>query len=125
MFTKYLVQLSSGGSADSMSVLDPNSSTGYDFVDLANKAVAYAILIAGFLSLVFMFVGGISFILSGGKEEKVKAAVSTIRYALIGLVVTIISITVINLVGSVFGFDLVNYISFSYIIDIVNNFFSQ
>jgi uncharacterized membrane protein len=123
---QFLVQVgNSKPSTSGISVLDPNSPTGYDFVDLANKFVAYAILIAGFLSVVFMFVGGISFILSGGKDEKVKQAIATIRYALIGLVVTIISITVINLVGMVFGFELINYLSFSYIIETVNNFFSS
>ena len=120
----YLLALGSGDS--SSNVFPPiqyESEAGYNFVDLANKAVAYAILLAGLLSVIFMFVGGISFILSGGKEEKVRQAISTIRYALLGLVITILSITVITLVGRIFGLELVNYLSFENIISTVNSFF--
>ena len=38
--------------------------------DLINKGIAYAIIVAGFLSVVFIFIGGISFILSGGQEDE-------------------------------------------------------
>ena len=64
----------------------------YNIVELINKGLAYAIIIAGFLSVVFIFIGGISFILSGGQEDKIKQAVSTIRYSIIGLIVTILSV---------------------------------
>ncbi|MBI2453565.1 hypothetical protein HYV58_00095 [Candidatus Peregrinibacteria bacterium] len=40
--------------------------------DLINKGIAYAIIVAGFLSVVFIFIGSISFILSGGQEDKIK-----------------------------------------------------
>lgn len=125
----YLVSVRSGSSSSTttdfqpQSIVDPTSPSGYSFIELANLFVAYAILIAGFLSLVFMLWGGISFILSGGKDEKVKSAIATIRYSLIGLIITILSITVINIVGAIFGFELVNYLSFSYILDTVNTIF--
>lgn len=99
------------------------TSQGYDFIDLANKTIAYGILLAGFLSVVFMFFGGVLFIVSGGKEEKVKDAIHTIRYAIIGLLITILSVTIIHLIGLVFNLQLVNYIKFSHIVEIVNNVF--
>jgi len=80
---------------------------GYDVFSLVHTGIAWAFIIAAFLSIVFVFVGGISFILSGGSEDKVKQAVATIRYAIIGLVVTILAITIVNLVGRIFGVDLV------------------
>lgn len=84
---------------------------GYDPVDLVKEAIAWAIIAAGILCIVFIFVGGISFILSGGQDEKIKQAVSTIRYAIIGLVIVILSITLVNLVTFIFNvpFDFVDY----------------
>lgn len=94
-------------------------SSSQQIFELANVAVAYALLIAGFLSVVFIFYGGISFILSGGKDEKVKSAVNTIRYAIIGLVVVIFSFTIVAIVGRFFGYDLISYISFARIVAII------
>jgi len=90
----------------------------YDIVEIINKGLAYAIIIAGLLSVVFIFIGGISFILSGGEEGKIKQAVSTIRYAIIGLIITILSVVIVGTVGRALGLDIVRYINFS---DIVSN----
>ncbi len=78
--------------------------------------VVYAFIIAAALSAVFVFVGGMSFILSGGNDEKVKQAVNTIRYAIVGLIVTIMSFFAVSIVGKMFGFDFMNYISYDQII---------
>lgn len=96
---------------------DPNS---FSLVELANMAVAYALLLAGFLAVVFVLYGGISFILSGGKDEKVKTAVNTIRYAIIGLLIVIFSFTLVAVVGRVFGYDLISYIRLDSIVELVN-----
>ncbi len=84
---------------------------GYDPVDLVKEAIAWAIIAAAILCIVFIFIGGISFILSGGQDEKIKQAVSTIRYAIIGLIIVILSITLVNLVTFIFNvpFDFVDY----------------
>jgi|SRR3990170_173540 len=84
---------------------------GYEPVNLIKEAIAWGIIIAGVLCIAFIFVGGISFILSGGQEEKIKQAVSTIRYAIIGLVIVILSVTLVNLVTFIFKvpFDFVDY----------------
>lgn len=83
----------------------------FNLVDLINLGVAVAIILAGGLSVFYIFVGGISFILSGGQEDKIRQAISTIRYAIIGLIVTIMSVTIIKIVGFIFGFDLLSVIS--------------
>lgn len=84
---------------------------GYDPVELIKEAIAWAIIFAGVLCIVFIFIGGISFILSGGDDEKVKQAVGTIRYAIIGLIIVILSVTMVNLVTFIFKvpFDFVDY----------------
>lgn len=91
----------------------------YDIIDIINKGLAYAIIIAGLLSVVFIFIGGISFILSGGQEEKIKQAMSTIRYAIIGLIITILAVVIVSTVGKALGLDIIKYIDFGEIIRIV------
>jgi len=89
--------------------------------DLINKGIAYAIIVAGFLSVVFIFIGGISFILSGGQEEKIKQAVSTIRYAIIGLIITIFAVIIVNALGKIIGISTTDYISFAQIVQIIQD----
>jgi uncharacterized membrane protein len=90
-----------------------------ELIDIVNKGIAYAIIIAGFLSVVFIFIGGISFILSGGQEDKIKQAVSTIRYAIIGLIVTILAIVIVNTVGRAIGLNTIEYLNFAEIIRLI------
>ncbi len=94
----------------------------YDALEIVNRTIAYGIIVAGFLSVVFIFFGGISFILSGGDEGKIKQAVGTIRYAIIGLVVTMLSVVVVIMVGNAVGLNVVQYINLGEVFDIVSNF---
>jgi len=93
----------------------------YTLMDLIQMFIVYAFIIAGALSAVFIFIGGISFILSGGNDEKIKSAVNTIRYAIVGLIVTILSFTFIMIIGRIFGLNLLNYISYEQIKCSINN----
>ncbi len=90
-------------------------------VDLINKGIAFAILAAGFLSVVFIFVGGISFILSGGESEKITSAVDTIRYAIIGLIVTVLAVIIVNAVGQIIGINTIEYIKFNEILELIKS----
>ncbi len=108
----------------------PNSTiteaiANYQVLEIINRGLAYAIIIAGFLSLVFIFVGGISFILSGGAEDKIKSAVSTIRYSIVGLIVTILATVIIGTVGKAMGLDIIKYINFSDIINTITDITSD
>ncbi len=93
----------------------------YDILEIINRGFAYAIIIAGFLSIIFIFVGGISFILSGGAEDKIKSAVSTIRYAIIGLIVTILAVVIVGTVGKAMGLDIIKYIDFGQVIETIKS----
>lgn len=93
----------------------------YEIVEIINKGLAYAIIAAGLLSVVFIFIGGISFILSGGQEDKIKTAVSTIRYAIIGLVITVLAVVIVATVGRAMGLDIIKYINFSEIVENIRN----
>ena len=102
-----------------------DAAANYEIMEIINRGLAYAIIVAGFLSVVFIFVGGISFILSGGQEDKIKSAVSTISYAIIGLIITILAIVIVGTVGKAMGLDIIKYINFSDIIDTITNITSE
>lgn len=108
-----------GTGSGSRSIVE--AAQNYDIMEIINRGLAYAIIIAGFLSVVFIFVGGISFILSGGQEEKIKSAVSTIRYAIIGLIITILATVIVGTVGKAMGLDIIKYINLSDIISTITN----
>lgn len=97
----------SGSVGDTIATL-----SSYTTMDLVQMFVVYAFIIAAGLSAVFVFIGGINFILSGGNDEKIKTAVNTIRYAIVGLIVTILSFTFVTIVGRIFGLDFMSYLSY-------------
>jgi hypothetical protein len=106
----------SGGSS---SIIE--AAANYEIMEIINRGIAYAIIVAGFLSVIFIFFGGISFILSGGQEDKIKSAVSTIRYAIVGLIITILATVIIGTVGKAMGLNIIQYINFGDIIDMIKN----
>ncbi len=88
--------------------------------ELVQMFVVYAFIIAAGLSAIFIFIGGMSFILSGGNDEKIKQAVNTIRYSIVGLIVTILSFTFVTIVGRMFGLNFLDYLSYGQIKDSIN-----
>lgn len=64
---------------------------GGSILDIIATVIALAIIVASISSLLFIIVGGITFILSAGNDEKIKKAVHTIRYAIVGLVVSFLA----------------------------------
>lgn len=91
------------------SLIDP--SQVYQLDDIIRVAIALVVLVSGFLSVIFIIWGGVMLILSGGKDEKVKPAVNSIRYAVVGLIVIILSIFVAPKLGDLLGLSVSNYIS--------------
>jgi hypothetical protein len=99
-----------------------NTLENYDALRFINLAIAWVILFAGALCLIYVFLGALSFIFSGGKEDKVKDAINTIRYAIIGLVLVFISVFIVGTAGkALLGLDVIRYISYSEIIKIVQS----
>lgn len=95
-----------------------------NLTDIVYLFAALAILGAGALSIVFVFFGGFSFILSGGDETKVKQAIHTIRYAIIGLVIALLSLVLVPLVGKLFSVNL-SFFDFQTLSERINILFSQ
>jgi len=89
---------------------------GGSAIDIISTFIAIGLIAATVLCLIFIIIGGISFILSAGNEEKIKKAVHTIRYSIIGLIVSFLAYFLVLFVARLLGipFDL----SFSKILDI-------
>ena len=90
-------------------------------IDIIATFVAMGLIIAAVLCLIYIIVGGISFILSAGNEEKIKKAVNTIRFAIIGLVVAFIAFFIVSFIANLL--DIPFDISFTTIIDLMGELF--
>lgn len=95
---------------------------GGSAVDIIQTFIALGLIAATILCLVFIIIGGISFILSAGNEEKIKKAVHTIRYSIVGLIVAFIAYFLVLFVARLLDipFDL----SFSSIIELMQKIMS-
>ncbi len=71
-------------------------------VGLIQKIGGWLLLIAGALAVVFLVIGGIRYLASAGNSSQAEGAKKTIIYALIGLVIIVISAFAVNLVISLF-----------------------
>lgn len=111
---------------------DALAQTGVSYTDLEQLNLsdviylfaALAILGSGVFAIVFIFFGGFSFILSGGDEGKVKQAIHTIRYAIIGLVISLLSLVLVPLIGKLFGVNF-NFLDFETLSNRINILFDQ
>ena len=89
-----------------------------DIMEVLIRFIAVAFIIAALLAIAFIFFGGISFILSGGNEEKIKQAISTIRYSIIGLIFSIGAIFLVGVVAKFLGVsDTIYFLKYSEILE--------
>lgn len=90
-------------------------------IDIVATFIALALIAASILCLVFIIIGGISFILSAGNEDKIKKAVHTIRYAIIGLIVTFVAFFAVSFISRLL--DIPFELNFSTIVDLMQEIF--
>ncbi len=93
-----------------------------NILDLFATFIALALVVASFLCLAFIILGGISFILSAGNEDKIKKAVHTIRYAIIGLVVTFLAFFAVTWIARLL--DIPFELNFSTIVALMQDIFA-
>lgn len=101
----------------------------YEIDDIIRVSIALVVLVSGFMSVVFIIWGGVMLILSGGKDEKVKPAINSIRYAVLGIILIIISIFAAPKLGDLLGLRISDYVSpptiFSTIQDLAGKLFGK
>jgi len=92
-------------------------------IEILAAVIAFGLILASVLSLVYIIVGGITFILSAGNEEKIKKAVHTVRYSIIGLFVSFLAFFLVSWIAKLLDipFDL----SFGTILDLMNELFNS
>ncbi|HID91784.1 TPA: hypothetical protein EYP45_01525 [Candidatus Peregrinibacteria bacterium] len=99
--------------------------TVFDPLFLLNLGIGLFLVFAAILCIYYMFYGGLALIFSGGDDEKIKSAMGTIRYAVIGLVVSFLALGFIFLLGNVANFAVGEYISFEKIRDALTVVFER
>ncbi len=82
-----------------------------DFWDFILMAISLIVLFAGVFSILYILWWGVLLILSWWKDEKIKPAINSIRYALIGLWVIVISIFIFPKLAWLLGLDVSKYSS--------------
>lgn len=92
-------------------------------IDIVATFIALALIVASVLCLVFIIIGGITFILSAGDEEKIKKAVHTIRYAIIGLIVTFVAFFAVAWLSKLL--EIPFELNFGTIVDLMREIFSS
>lgn len=65
---------------------------------LVNKVIDLFSIVVGAVSVLMIIYGGFKYITSGGSDDGTKAAKNTILYALVGLVIVLISQTIVKFV---------------------------
>jgi len=68
--------------------------------------ITFVLIIAAILFFFFLLFGGLSFITSGGDQQKLVSSRGTITFALVGLIIAFAAFAIINLLSSVFSVDL-------------------
>ncbi len=82
-----------------------------DFGDFILLAISLIVLFAWIFSIMYILWWWVLLILSGGKDDKIKPAINSIRYALIGLWVIVLSIFVFPKLAWLLGLDVSKYSS--------------
>ncbi len=92
-------------------------------IQILATVIAFGLILASILSLIYIIVGGITFILSAGNEEKIKKAVHTVRYSIIGLFVSFLAFFLVSWIAKLLDipFDL----SFGTILDLMSELFNS
>jgi hypothetical protein len=71
--------------------------------EFAVGVINFAIAIIGALALLFIIIGGVRMVVSAGNESAIKAGKKTVTWAVIGLVVALLSFTLISALETLLG----------------------
>lgn len=77
-----------------------------DIGKLVSSAIQIAFIVAGILAFVFLVIGGIEWLTSGGDKGKTEIARNRITAALVGLAIVAASWAIIQLISVFFGIDI-------------------
>ena len=74
--------------------------------DILRFAITILLTASVLLALFFLIFGGLRWILSQGDKKQLEEAQKTIQFAIVGLVLVLLSFFIINFIGFLFGVSL-------------------
>lgn len=77
---------------------DKNGRTADSFTNLLTNIINILLFIIGAVAVIMIIIGGIKYTTSNGDQAQVTSAKNTILYAVVGLVVAIMSYAIVNFV---------------------------
>jgi len=72
------------------------TTTGKSLPDQIGTVTNTLLLALGIIAVIMIIIGGLRYVLSGGNENATRGAKDTILYAVIGLVVALLSYAIVN-----------------------------
>ncbi len=75
---------------------------------LISNGIAIFLIVCVIVSFGFVIYGGLNYIMSEGDKTKVESARRTITFAVIGLIIALLSFFIINFIGKSLGADFFN-----------------
>ena len=113
-------------SFNTMSDIDsPIFTNNMEFGDFILLVISIFVLISWMLSIVFILYWWLLLILSWGKEDKIKPAINTIRYAVLGLIITVASIFLFPILGKLLWIDVEQYAKPARIFDKIEDIWNK
>lgn len=80
-----------------------------EFWDFILLAISIFVLASGIFSIIFILRWGLLLILSWGKDDKIKPAINTIRYAVIWIIITVLTIFLFPILWRLLWLDVEKY----------------
>ncbi len=77
-------------------VVDPNNPGGGDLREVITRMLNYFLTFLGLLAVIMVIYGGVTYVTSAGNDEAVGNAKKIIMYALIGIIVIMLSFVLVN-----------------------------
>lgn len=74
----------------------PGYDTGNQLKTVITNIIKAVIGISGLVAVVFVIIGGINYMTSGGDSSKIQKAKNTILYALIGILICALAFAIVN-----------------------------
>lgn len=85
-----------------MDCLNPNAPTSLKCLPFfVGNITDSALILAGVLAVFFVSFAGIKFLTSGGDPQKVESAKKTLTFAIVGLLIILLSFTILKIVARV------------------------
>jgi len=88
-------------SADTIQVIVNNPIFTDDFDKLVGNILQWVLSVAGSVALIMLVVGGISYIVSSGDEQRITSSKKIIKWAILGLMLILVSYSIIVVLNNI------------------------